>query len=114
MVPVNLIPLDIVDFDIILGTDWLFHNHALVDCRNKVVTFRRPSMHVVTLTGERRKLKHKLISAIKVKRMLRKGYEGFCHVLFEERNPLTFSVQLVKETSKATNVQLNKKQRTLV
>ena len=32
---VNLIPLDIHDFDIILGMDWLSYHRAIVDCELK-------------------------------------------------------------------------------
>ena len=37
-----LILLQLHDFDIILGMDWLATNHALVDCFAKRVTFRIP------------------------------------------------------------------------
>lgn len=38
----DLIPLDIVDFDIILGMDWLAKHHASIDCFRKEVVFRSP------------------------------------------------------------------------
>lgn len=31
LMPIYLIPLDIVDFNVIIGMDWLHQNHALVD-----------------------------------------------------------------------------------
>ncbi|XP_068328181.1 uncharacterized protein [Pyrus communis] len=37
VMPADLIPLDIVDFDVILGTDWLHFNHANIDCYGKIV-----------------------------------------------------------------------------
>ena len=33
---VDLIELDMVDFDVILGMDWLASCHATLDCQNKV------------------------------------------------------------------------------
>ena len=36
---VDLILLDIQDFDVILGMDWLSTYHAIVDCYSKRVTF---------------------------------------------------------------------------
>ncbi|KAI5350327.1 hypothetical protein L3X38_003218 [Prunus dulcis] len=36
----NLIPLDLVDLDIILGMDWLEKHHASMDCLRKEVTLR--------------------------------------------------------------------------
>jgi len=43
---VDLIPLELHDFDIILGMDWLSKYKALIDCYAKTVTFQ-------TLEGER-------------------------------------------------------------
>ena len=38
----DLILLDIHDFDVILGMDWLSRHHATVDCYRKEVRFYRP------------------------------------------------------------------------
>nr|GFD27905.1 reverse transcriptase domain-containing protein [Tanacetum cinerariifolium] len=32
--PVNALPLDMYEFDIILGMDWLTEHHATIDCRS--------------------------------------------------------------------------------
>lgn len=40
IMPANFIPLKLVDFDMILGMDWLSKKYAMVDCRNKVVIFQ--------------------------------------------------------------------------
>lgn len=37
-----LIPLDIVDHDVILGMNWLEKHHVLVDCFRKEVLFQSP------------------------------------------------------------------------
>ncbi|KAB2624761.1 S ribonuclease [Pyrus ussuriensis x Pyrus communis] len=47
----DLIPLDIVDFDVILGTDWLHFYRANIDCYGKVVTFHRPGLPEVTFVA---------------------------------------------------------------
>ncbi|KAF3680585.1 hypothetical protein FXO38_02229 [Capsicum annuum] len=39
----DLIKLDIVDFDIILGMDWLYSCYASIDCRTHVVKFQFPN-----------------------------------------------------------------------
>ena len=39
---VNLIPLDFVRFDVILGMNWLEKYRAIIDCENKIVTLRSP------------------------------------------------------------------------
>ena len=37
---VTLIVLDMTNFDIILGMEWLAKNHAFIDCLNKEVVLR--------------------------------------------------------------------------
>ena len=43
----NLVLLDIRDFDVILGMDWLAVNHAILDCYAKIVMFSIPEKCVV-------------------------------------------------------------------
>ncbi|XP_070682363.1 uncharacterized protein [Malus domestica] len=73
VMPANLIPLDIVDFDVILGTDWLHYNRANIDCYGKTVTFHRPGVPEVTFVGERSGVRHGVISTIRAKKLLEKG-----------------------------------------
>ncbi|VVA41441.1 PREDICTED: retrotransposon, partial [Prunus dulcis] len=54
---VDLIPLEMVGLDVILGMDWLAKHHASVDCFRKEVVFRSPGRPEVTFYGERRELK---------------------------------------------------------
>ena len=35
--------LDVIDFDVIVGMDWLVKHYATVDCREKEVIFRIPN-----------------------------------------------------------------------
>ncbi|XP_068331455.1 uncharacterized protein [Pyrus communis] len=75
VMPANLIPLDIVDFDVILGTDWLHYNRAnidcygktVIDCYRKTVTFHRPGLLEVTFMGEQSGVRHDVISAMRAK-----------------------------------------------
>ncbi|XP_070662255.1 uncharacterized protein [Malus domestica] len=50
--PPNLMSLDIMDFDVILGTDWLHYNRAKIYCYGKTVTFHYPGLPEVTFVGE--------------------------------------------------------------
>ncbi|XP_070679257.1 uncharacterized protein [Malus domestica] len=67
VMPVNLIPVDIVDFDVILGTDWLHYNRANIDCYGKTVTLHCPGLSKVTFVGDRNGVRHGVISAVRVK-----------------------------------------------
>ncbi|KAM2748489.1 hypothetical protein EV2_027508 [Malus domestica] len=88
IMPANLIPLDIVDFDVILGADWLHYNRAHIDCYGKSVTFLRPGLPEVTFVGERSGVRHGVISAIRAKKLLSKGCQGYlAHVVLNDVAP---------------------------
>ena len=73
----NLIPLDIVDFEVILGTDWLHYNRAKIDYYGKSVTFHRPGLPKVTFMGKQSGVRHAVISTVRAKRLLSKGCQEY-------------------------------------
>ena len=73
----DLIELDMVDFDVILGMDWLASCHATLDCDNKVVKFDMPGESAFAFQGDRNWSSSNLISAITAHKMLRKGCHGY-------------------------------------
>ena len=44
---VDIVELDILDFDVILGMDWLHACFASIDCRTRLVMFNFPNEPVV-------------------------------------------------------------------
>ncbi|XP_073030768.1 uncharacterized protein [Primulina eburnea] len=48
---VELIQLNMVEFDIILGMDWLAKNHAIVDCQKKDIRLQIPTKEEVVYHG---------------------------------------------------------------
>ena len=42
--PIDLILLNLLEFDVILGMDWLSSCYASVDCRQKCIVFQYPSL----------------------------------------------------------------------
>ncbi|KAM2408916.1 hypothetical protein ACFX1X_027884 [Malus domestica] len=88
VMPANLILLHIVDFDVILGTDWSHYNRAKIDCYGKTVTFHRPGLPEVTFIGKPSGVRHGVISAMKAKRLLSKGCQGYlAHVVLNDNAP---------------------------
>ncbi|XP_070668054.1 uncharacterized protein [Malus domestica] len=84
----NLIPLDIVDFDVILGTYWLYYNRANIDCYEKAVTFHRPGLPEVIFVGEHNGVWHGVISTIRAKKLLEKSCQGYlAHVVLNDKVP---------------------------
>ncbi|XP_073270462.1 uncharacterized protein [Primulina huaijiensis] len=68
----DLIQLIMVDFDIILGMDWLAMNNAIVDCKGKIVKLRTPGQEEVVCHGESKEGKS-LIYASQAWRAMKSG-----------------------------------------
>ena len=47
----NLVQLNIGEFDIILGMDWLSQNYAHIDCKSKSVYFQTPNTPPFSFQG---------------------------------------------------------------
>ncbi|KAJ0049074.1 hypothetical protein Pint_15836 [Pistacia integerrima] len=78
----DLILLNIHDFDVILGMDWLATHRATVDCFRKEVTFRKPEIPKLVFCRERQVLPSCLISAMVARKHLRKGHQAYlAHVV---------------------------------
>ena len=82
----DLILLDIHDFDVILGMDWLSRHHAIVDCYRKEVRFCRPGQTEVVFYGLRKTLTNSIMTAMKANKMLRKSYHRYLAYAIELRD----------------------------
>ncbi|XP_022859253.1 uncharacterized protein LOC111380023 [Olea europaea var. sylvestris] len=69
----NLYVIEMKDFDIILGMDWLGENRAMIVCFEKEVIFRRPGEEEFRFCGSKIKALPRVISALKAESMLRKA-----------------------------------------
>ncbi|GKD18570.1 putative reverse transcriptase domain-containing protein [Tanacetum coccineum] len=73
----NLLPLEMSDFDIILGMDWLTEHRDTIDCYTKRVIFGDLSNPEFIYHGSRPGKPIKIISALKARTLISHGYEGF-------------------------------------
>ena len=73
----DLIELSFIEFDVILGMDWLSRHRAIVDCIMKRVTLRTPNEDEVIFIGERSNHLSNVISATIARKMVRKGCEAY-------------------------------------
>ncbi|KAA0054781.1 ty3-gypsy retrotransposon protein [Cucumis melo var. makuwa] len=73
VIEVMLLVLDMLDFDVILGMDWLAANHASIDCSRKEVAFNPPSMASFKFKGEGSRSLPQVISAIRASKLLSQG-----------------------------------------
>ena len=96
---VDLIPFEIVDFDVILGMDFLGKHRAMVDCYRKVVMFRSPGLPEIEFQGERNVLPSCIISALKAEKLMNKGCQAFlAYVVDTTKGSLEMSdIPVVKE-----------------
>ncbi|XP_074355980.1 uncharacterized protein LOC141695648 [Apium graveolens] len=74
---VNLLPMEMHDFDIILGMDWLSEHRATIDCQGKRVIFGDADKPEFVYQGSQLKGDVKLISALKASKLLSKGCDGY-------------------------------------
>ena len=62
--PADLVALDMRDFDVVLGMDWLSRHRATLDCYKKEVKLHRPGKLEVKFRGICRELSPSIISAM--------------------------------------------------
>ncbi|KAL0534190.1 hypothetical protein IC582_028475 [Cucumis melo] len=85
VIEVTLLVLDMLDFDVILGMDWLAANHASIDCSRKEVTFNPPSRAGFKFKGEGSRSLPQVISAIRASKLLSQGTWGILASVVDTR-----------------------------
>ena len=77
----DLVLLDVIDFDVILGMDWLARHYASLDCREKVVIFKIPNDDEFRFKGDKASMPQNLISAITARKLLKRGCLSYLAVV---------------------------------
>ena len=72
---VDLVPLPLQMFDVILGMDVLTKYQALIDCYKKKVEFQMSTGDKIVFRGERGSEHYSMVSALTARKMIRKGCE---------------------------------------
>ncbi|XP_070046938.1 uncharacterized protein [Nicotiana tomentosiformis] len=70
---IDLLLLDMIDFDVILGMDWLSASHAILDCHTKIVTLSMLGLPRIEWKGTPGHSTNKVISYVKARHMAEKG-----------------------------------------
>ncbi|GKA54860.1 putative reverse transcriptase domain-containing protein, partial [Tanacetum coccineum] len=75
--PANLLPIHMLDFDVILGMDWLTSHRATIDCYARTVIFGNVRQPEFVYHGSSPLKSVKLISAMKARTLISYGCQGF-------------------------------------
>ena len=96
---VDLIILEMVDFDVILGMTWFSPKFAILDCKSKIVTLAEPGIDPLVWEGDYTSTLVRIISFLRAKRMVSKGCLAFLAHIKDDtfQVPSIESVSVVRE-----------------
>ncbi|XP_076940978.1 uncharacterized protein LOC143610358 [Bidens hawaiensis] len=96
--PVQLLPMELAGFDVILGMHWLAANQARILCNEKVIEILTPNNEMMQIAGDKESGKIGIISKIKASHCLGKGCLAFMAYVTKEPEPKTLEeVPIVTE-----------------
>ncbi|KAI3799955.1 hypothetical protein L1987_35261 [Smallanthus sonchifolius] len=82
---IDLLPVDLGSFDVVIGMDWLSKNHAEIVCFEKIVQIPLPNGEVLSIQGEKSGVALRMINCMKTRKYLRKGYCVFLAHVVEKK-----------------------------
>ncbi|KAD2804559.1 hypothetical protein E3N88_37936 [Mikania micrantha] len=85
---INLLPIELGSFDVVVGMDWLSDNQAEVVCQNKMIRIPLSNGNTLIVQGERAGRKLGIISCMRAQKFLRKGCYAFLAHVIEHNSPL--------------------------
>ncbi|KAJ0589702.1 putative transcription factor interactor and regulator CCHC(Zn) family [Helianthus annuus] len=71
---IDLLPVTLGSFDVVVGMDWLSKHHADILCKEKIVRIPLPGGESLSVQGHRSGALVSIISAMKAQKCSRKGY----------------------------------------
>ncbi|KAF5765311.1 putative nucleotidyltransferase, Ribonuclease H [Helianthus annuus] len=71
---IDLIPIVLGSFDVVIGMDWLSQHHAEILCKEKVIRIPRSSQEPLEVQGDKSGAVVGIISYLKAQKCLRKGH----------------------------------------
>ncbi|KAI3702028.1 hypothetical protein L6452_27622 [Arctium lappa] len=74
---VDLLPMTIGGFDVVIGMDWLSRHKADIFCSKKMIQVPLTKGGVVVIYGEKGKGRNPIISSLKARKFLAKGYPSY-------------------------------------
>ncbi|KAM0010015.1 putative transcription factor interactor and regulator CCHC(Zn) family [Helianthus debilis subsp. tardiflorus] len=96
---IDLLPIQLGSFDVVVGMDWLSKNKAEVICHEKIIRIPLTDGETLIVHGEKRDAPLQIISCMKAQKCLRKGCVSFlAHVIDKKAvEPKLEDIPVVKE-----------------
>ncbi|XP_022033729.1 uncharacterized protein LOC110935635 [Helianthus annuus] len=96
---IDLLPIELGSFNVVVGMDWLSNNRAEVVCHEKIIRLPLPNEETLVIHGEKRDTPLRIINCMKAQKYLRKGYIAFlAHVVDKKADgPKLTDIPVVKE-----------------
>ena len=85
-IDIDLIPISLGSFDVVVGMDWLAKNQAKIICQDKIVRIPLPSGETLTIHGEKSGTTLRIISCMKAHKCLRKGHSAILALIYENQS----------------------------
>ncbi|KAJ9542320.1 hypothetical protein OSB04_028826 [Centaurea solstitialis] len=101
---IDLIPIKIGSFDIIVGMDWMSNHQATICCAEKIVRLALPDGSVLEVHGEKPKKDIKLVSFMRMRSHLRKECVAFMAHVVDDRSKQSNN-EMIKKRIKEMKMQ---------
>ncbi|KAL0395225.1 UNVERIFIED_CONTAM: hypothetical protein Slati_4488700 [Sesamum latifolium] len=95
----DLVVINLREFDVILGMDWLASNHAVVDCQTKEMAVEINGQMKTVIVGERKVIPNCLISAVTAFNLIKEGCQAYLASVHDTTkvSPGVLEVPVVRE-----------------
>ncbi|XP_071702898.1 uncharacterized protein [Rutidosis leptorrhynchoides] len=96
---IDLVPITLGEFDIVIGMDWLDRNEADISCHEKYVKVKTPSGGVMIIHGEKQRRLVPICTYARARRLVSSGCVAFlAHVVDTRKEaPSISDIPIVKE-----------------
>ncbi|KAJ0668169.1 putative nucleotidyltransferase, Ribonuclease H [Helianthus annuus] len=95
----DLLPVKLGSFDVVVGMDWLLSNKAEIVCHEKIIRIPTEDGETIVVHGEKRDTPLRIISCLKAQKCLQKGCVAFLAHIVDKKaaEPKIEDIPVVKE-----------------